>query len=398
MEKPKKTASRRCAKCGMILAAMIAIPLLPVAYLVWRFGTDSPVAYANIEQHFKYGSTGGERESGFPYLIWKALPVLCADKLPGKGYESLGMLYEQGRDLPVGVSRRRVTGLDRVFLNCAACHTSTVRDSPQSPPRLISGMPANTFNIMAFEKFFFACGADDKFTPDRVIAAVESQGARLDPIDRYVVYPLAVFLMQDRLRMLRSRFAFVGDQPAWGPGRVDTFNSAKVIFNFPMDKASPQELNGVADFPSIWNQRQRKAREMQLHWDGNNIKVEERNLSAAFGTGATPPTVDHAAIKRIEDWLLDFAPPGYPYAIDDNLAARGAAVYREYCASCHGASGKDFSSSKVGQVTPIEQVATDRGRLDSYTYELAVNQGTLYTGYEQYRFRNFRKTFGYAND
>jgi hypothetical protein len=47
-------------------------------------------------------------------------------------------------------------------------------------------------------------------------------------------------------------------------------------------------------------------------------------------------------------------------------------------------------------VTPIDVIATDRRRLDSYTTELAVNQSTLYAGYP-WRFRHFRKTFGYAN-
>ena len=31
---------------------------------------------------------------------------------------------------------------------------------------------------------------------------------------------------------------------------------------------------------------------MWLHWDGNNCSVDERNLSAGFGTGATPATID----------------------------------------------------------------------------------------------------------
>jgi hypothetical protein len=47
-------------------------------------------------------------------------------------------------------------------------------------------------------------------------------------------------------------------------------------------------------------------------------------------------------------------------------------------------------------VTAIEDIGTDRGRLDSYTYDLAVNQSTLYAGYP-HRFAHFRKTFGYAN-
>jgi mono/diheme cytochrome c family protein len=383
--------------CRRVVAVAIALVLVAGLYLANRFLMDEPVVYGDIAQHFKYGSTGGERESGFPYLVWKALPELCADKLPGKGYASLGLLFEGDRDLPVGVSKRHVTGIDRVFLNCAVCHASTVRDRPDATPRLVLGMPANNFNVMAFQKFFFECAASSRFTPEYVIAAIEGQGHELDVLDRYLVYPLAVYLMQDRIRMLAARFAFADRQVPWGPGRVDTFNFAKAIFNFPADKLAPAELAGVSDFPSIWLQRPRKAADMQLHWDGNNRKVEERNLSAAFGTGATPPTVDHRAIGRVEDWLLDLPPPAYPYPVDKAAADRGRTVYGEYCSDCHGRSGRDFSGAQVGKVTPIGRIGTDRGRLDSYTYELAVNQGQLYAGYEKYWFRNFRKTHGYAN-
>jgi hypothetical protein len=135
---------------------------------------------------------------------------------------------------------------------------------------------------------------------------------------------------------------------------------------------------------------------MQLHWDGNNTMVEERNKSAAFGTGTTPATIDLEAIGRLENWLLDLKAPAYPFSVDATLAARGAPIYREYCASCHGANGQDFSGVQVGKVTPLADIGTDRGRLDSYTYELAVNQATLYAGYP-WRFQHFRKTFGYAN-
>jgi cytochrome c peroxidase len=83
--------------------------------------------------------------------------------------------------------------------------------------------------------------------------------------------------------------------------------------------------------------------------------------------------------------------------VDKAAADRGRTVYGEYCSDCHGRSGRDFSGAHVGKVTPIGRIGTDRGRLDSYTYELAVNQGQLYAGYEKYWFRNFRKTHGYAN-
>ena len=63
---------------------------------------------------------------------------------------------------------------------------------------------------------------------------------------------------------------------------------------------------------------------MHLHWDGDNDSVDERNLSAALGAGVTPVTVDHAAIRRVRDWIWTLPPPAYPYPIDKTLAARGA--------------------------------------------------------------------------
>jgi hypothetical protein len=205
--------------------------------------------------------------------------------------------------------------------------------------------------------------------------------------------------MRDRVLALAGRFDWVFKQHEWGPGRVDTFNSAKVIFNFPMHQLDPKEFDAPADFPSIWRQRQRKEpKEMQLHWDGNNTTVEERNKSAAFGTGTTPPTIDIERIKRVEAWIMDAQPPAFSafFAIDRSLAAQGAPIYQKYCADCHGASGSDFSGKYVGTVEPLAKIGTDRRRLDSYTYTLAVNQATLYAGYP-WRFTHFQKTHGYAN-
>lgn len=396
---------------------LLALVLLPtgavVTYLAARFLPDEPVVYADPLEHFKYGSTGGERESGFPYWIWQVLPTVCAKYLPGQGYASLGMIFEPGKDLPIGVSKRRNMGIDRVFLNCAACHTSTVRTRPDAPPQIYTGMPAHRLDLMAFERFFFNCAADPKFSTEFIVPEIDRAAGKRSLIDRYLVYPVAIALMRERLLMLRGRFSFVDKQAPWGPGRVDTFNSAKVLFNFPMDRLPARELVGPSDFPSIWNQRAKRG--MQLHWDGNNSMTEERNKNAAFGTGTTPPTIDLAAIGRIESLLLDAKPPQYPLPIDAALAARGAPIYAEYCAACHGTNGQDFGfpakepecvkpgeddaklyGPQVGKITRIADIGTDRGRLDSFSPELAVNLSTLYAGYP-YRYCHFRKTWGYAN-
>ena len=397
---PAPPPPRWCCTAFAVMLALLIIALTFAVGLFVRFRIDEPVSYPDIDRHFKYGSTGGERNSGFPFWIWQVLPKVCAQHLPGDGYASLGMIYEPGRSLPVGVSMRRNLGLDRVFLNCAACHTGTVRDTPESEPVIYSGMPANTLNLMAFESFFFNCAADARFSADFLIPEIDAQAGRLGLLDRYLVYPVAIALMRERLLMLRERFKWTLTQPEWGPGRVDTFNSSKALFNFPSDRLAPHERIGVADFPSIWEQRKRKTRDdglpMQLHWDGNNPKSEERNKNAAFGTGTTPPTIDLVAIGRIEEWLLDVMPPKYPYPIDAELAEHGATVYGEYCAACHGVSGEDFGGELVGHVTPIDAIGTDRHRLDSFTPELAQNLGAVYAGYP-WRFTGFRKTFGYAN-
>jgi hypothetical protein len=144
---------------------------------------------------------------------------------------------------------------------------------------------------------------------------------------------------------------------------------------------------------------------------------EERNKNAAFGTGTTPPTIDLKAIGRIEQWLLTAEPPKFSQPIDAARAAHGAKIYGEYCADCHGVNGREFSPPNgdtardclksepddaqlyqphVGRITPIAEIGTDRHRLDSFSYNLAVQLGTVYAGYP-YRYCHYRKTFGYAN-
>ncbi len=382
------------SRCSRILLAVGIVVLVLAAYLAVRFGRDRPVDYRDAEQHFKYGSVGSEHEFGVPYWLWRVLPEMFPEKLPGKGYASLGFIYEPGHDLPVGVSKRRYRGFDMVWLNCAFCHTGSVRETPTSERRVVSGMPANTFDFRSFTRFFLEVGMDPRFTPERVLLEIDRIGGDLDWLDRAILRYYGIYYARERMLSLRGRLAFLDKQPDWGPGRVDTFNPLKAYFNFPMDKLPPRELIGTADFPSIWNVRPRDG--MQLHWDGNNTSLEERNKSAALGAGVTPPTFDRVRMKRVEDWLQDRKPPAYPFPVDASLAANGERVYREYCAACHGKSGQDFTGEYVGKVEPIEKIGTDRHRLDSYTLEVNANQNTLYAGYP-WRFTHFRKTDGYAN-
>jgi hypothetical protein len=156
---------------GLLLAALV---LLPVGYAAWRFLPNHPIpelpdrpnnkySQADLDElRFKYGSTGGEANLGIPLEIWQVTPLVCAETLQrivGKrmaadyparvrnysprprdvpdasrlalsreGYEAFGLIFENDAeerpmDVPIGVSKRRHLGFDRVFVNCA-CRSS----------------------------------------------------------------------------------------------------------------------------------------------------------------------------------------------------------------------------------------------------------------------------------
>ncbi|HVH03734.1 MAG TPA: hypothetical protein VM891_12455, partial [Amaricoccus sp.] len=341
-----------------------------------------------------------------------AMPLLFRDLLPegreDEGWAAFGFIYEGEADLPqelglrrpVGTSLRNHMGVDRIFLNCGGCHVGSVRSGDEAKPLVIAGMPSNTVDLSAFQGFLARAAVDERFSADRFLAEIDALGLELDAVNRLALRLVGVGMVRERLLAIVDRFDdFVGHEPTFGPGRFDTFNPAKALLDWDIAKLPKREWIGVVDFPAIFLQGAKEG--MQLHWDGNNTKVTERNRSAAFGTGATPPILDRESLGRMEAWIDTAEPPRFaevfPGQLDAGLAAEGAPVYARECAGCHGASGRDFSGDHVGKVTPIAAIGTDRARLDNYTHDLAVNQNVLYAGYGAERFQTFRKTHGYAN-
>jgi hypothetical protein len=393
----------------IVLGLLIVIALLVVVVLgivLWRVSDNSTPRYASVEEHFKYGSIGSEPASGMPYLIWKTLPSLYPDEFQGRqDYSAFGFLYEtdargRQRDLPIGVSRRKVQGVDVVWVNCAVCHTGTWRERADGSVRIVAAMPSNNLDFHRFVRMVLRAAADERLAPDTLFPAMRRAGARLDIIDRVIWRTVVLPRFREGLVRTRGRLQPLLDiQPPWGLGRVDTFNPYKLIqFGVKAEELPAAERVGSADLPAVFNQRPREG--MNLHWDGNNASLQERNLSAAIGAGVTPKTVDHAAIKRVADWLMDLKAPPTPHRPDRAAVMRGQAVYRTACASCHGWQGENeyvFVGDRLGQVEPIANIGTDRGRLDSYSEWFRQRQlAELFVG-TPYHFRHFKKTDGYAN-
>jgi processive rubber oxygenase RoxA-like protein len=393
-------------------ALVIVLSVAGGTYFAWRLSRDRAESFADPAAQFKYGSTGGDRNFGLPYVMWEAMPHLFADLMPegraDEGWAAFGFLYEDRSELPegmrhrrpVGTSLRNHMGIDRIFLNCAGCHAGSVRTGEDAAPVIVPGMPSNTVDLSAFQGFLARAAVDERFTADRFLAEIDHLGLELDLVNRLALKFVGVGIVRERLLTIVDRFDdFVQHEPSFGPGRFDTFNPAKALLNWDFEQLPERERVGVVDFPAVFLQAPKQG--MQLHWDGNNTKFSERNRSAAFGTGATPPILDRASLKRMEDWLETAEPPRFadvfPGQFDAALAAAGAPVYARECAGCHGASGRDFTGAYVGKVTTIAEIGTDRARLDNYTRDLAVNQNALYADWGSERFQTFRKTDGYAN-
>lgn len=406
----------------------------------WTIFATVPVDYVSQENHFKYGSIGSDTTNGIPFVIWKVLPEMFPEYLPDQaayraipenerdyldGYAQFGFLVEDGHDTPIGFSKRR-DQIMRVGMNCAVCHVSTLRVDEEMDPiqvygnkpeyltkkeqrMIVLGMPANTVNLQLYFQFLFDCAADSKFTDQNILAFIrKQQGLNWK---EWAFYSIAAKEFRESLLTRRQQLDYLRSEgfPEFGPGRVDTFTPYKRInFGFAYD-----DTIGTSDFPSIWNQRPRVG--LQLHWDGNNKSVFERNLSASIGAGATPVSVDMPRMLRVAKWTGSPDPhdeingqvpdnpsvepaagemqiPKFPYKINESLAyGLGKAIYRQHCYSCH-----DWDGEEIGKVVAIDRIETDRHRLDSYTVELAANQNTLGAGH-WWRFTNFRKTHGYAN-
>ena len=365
--------------------AVCVVLVAIVGYILWDhlLRTEPDISYPSVEEHFKHGAIGLGPGSQVPYWIWKVMPEVFADRLPGPGgWASLGLIYEPGQDLPVGFSKRHL-GYDAVEANCALCHTGEFRRTPTSQPELILGGPAHSLDLEGFQRFLYGCAADPRFTGDVLVPAIE----KIHPmsfVESQIYRNLIIPVMKQGLLEQKAGYSWQESRPTQGRGRTDTFNPTKFnVFHMPDDGTI-----GTVDLPQVWNQRPRVG--LNLHWDGNNNNINERNYAAAMAIGATPKSVIIPSFKRVTDFLLDLKPPAWPFELDKSAAARGKGIYDQQCAECH-----EFGKPKNGQVEPIEQIGTDRHRLDSFSASLVEKFHSI--NKPPFVFDAYHKTNGYAN-
>ena len=375
-------------KLGRIITAIVVIVIFLVGivgYLGWyNFLREVPTYYESPEEHFKYGSIGTENAEGVPYWIWLVLPRLFPEKLPGPGgYTSLGLTWEEGKETPIGISKK-IIGFPRQGITCAVCHTATYRKTPKDKPVIIPTGPSSKFDSQSYVRFLLTCANDPRFTADYILPEIE-YNHHLSWLDKLLYRYAIIPITKKTLLKQQQTWTWMDSRPNWGPGRIDPFNPVKFrTLGLPLD-----DTIGNSDMMPLWNEKQHEG--FALHWDGLETSLTETVREGAINDGATKKSIDIEALNRVEEFIKEFPPPTYPFAIDQALADRGSKIFDNDCASCHA-----FGGERTGTVIPVDEVGTDRHRLDMWTQEAADAYNEFAEGYE-WDFDNLRKTDGYVN-
>ena len=378
------TAKKPKSRWRHILLSL-AVILVGLATTAWyAFFRIVPVYYASPEEHFKYGSIGVEVPAGIPYWIWVVLPRMFSDKLPGPGgYVALGVSWEEGQELPIGFTKMTV-GFPRVGVNCAGCHTTSVRTTPKDAPAFYFGGPTSRFRPQDYVRFLFACAHDPRFNPDDMMAEIDFY-VKLSLIDRllyrYIIIPQT---KKQLLKTEKEEYYWMAERPDWGPGRTDMDP-----FKLEVLRLADDHTVGNTDMMPIWNERAREG--LLHHSDGLNTTLTESVRSAALAAGAVKTSIDIRSLDRVQAWLMDLAPPKYPYAVDATMAARGRLLFEADCAECHA-----FGARRTGTVIPFEELGTDPHRFRHWPQSAADAFNHYAQGYP-WAFHHFRSSNGYLS-
>ena len=362
-------------------------------FFAWySFFRAEPDPYADAEplEHFLYASMGTEGTEGIPYWIWVVLPTAFEEYLPAPGgYASLGFSWEEGREMPMGLSKLHI-GFDRVGQNCSICHVTQVRLTPDQPkPDFYPTGPSHQFRAVEYLDFLMAAARDERFNADVLMPAIDAV-TDLSWRERFVYRYLLIPLTRDGLLDRYEITAWQRERPPAGPGRMDPFNPMKFqTFGIAEDNST-----GIVDIPSIWNQAARAGG--ALHWDGLSHDLNEVAISSAIGSGAVDQYLNTDYLQKVTEFLTASRAPAYPLEIDNALAATGGVLFDAECSVCHAPG-----AARIGSVIPTAEVGTDPERTWAWTEDEVAAWKELAARYQreydaEWNLDTFAKYDGYV--
>ncbi|MDE3155891.1 MAG: hypothetical protein KGN76_12355 [Acidobacteriota bacterium] len=265
--------------------------------------------------------------------------------------------------LPVGFARRYDNTVHDyvVDLTCAACHTGQLdvtRNGRTTALRIDGGQSMAAITDMTAGSFQVDLGA--------AMAATLVNPLKFRRFAHAVLRTDASwsneFTLWRQLASVSGRLLAVArgsSNPHWSPtqegyGRTDALGRINnVVFGDHLSPSNYHVADAPVSFPYLWNI-------WKFNWVQYNASVSQpmaRNVGEAMGTGATfrlvddygrpipaadryQTSIDFENLQRIESTLQTLQPPRWPEdllgPIDQAKAARGKALFDQYCVGCHG--------------------------------------------------------------
>ena len=355
------------------LAALMLAPLsaTPQSF-TWLSGSGG---FSEASRDRFYSQDQGSRM--IPYAWLKALkrsdgqPFL-ADSLARYGYLANP---KRSDGLPVGFTTLEATGPAMVGMTCAACHVRQIEVAGKS--YRIDGGPA----IADFQSLIVDLDAAVAATADdpAKFAAFAAEVRAIDPsTDPSRLAGLVADWRASLHAIVSASISGVANHAAWGFGRLDAIS---MIFNrvTGLDIGAPdrivpgnmQAAGAPTRYPFLWN----AATEDKTQWPGFAPNgplgpALARNVGEVFGVFArfdpqsryfavqayNPSSVNFDGMHWLEDAAASIPAPKWPGPINQPKLDRGAAIFADRCASCHGSKP---GNPIVQRKTPVQDVCTD---------------------------------------
>ncbi len=120
------------------------------------------------------------------------------------------------------------------------------------------------------------------------------------------------------------------------------------------------------DPPAWWLLKKKKT---MYHTGGADTR-STRAIMQFMMSPLNPASAFHKAesdFRDIREYLLSLEPPKYPLPIDQPLASKGEALFKDNCARCHGTYGENWTYPN--KVIALKDIGTDPRRFEGITHK-----------------------------
>jgi mono/diheme cytochrome c family protein len=288
------------------------------------------------------------------------------------------------KDLPVGYARGTVQRtlpditLDIASTNCSMCHLGREWDGAGHPTRSVWwGIPNHSIDFDGLIAAVTSAALDPRATDEALIDAMRRRFPKMseDEVTTYRKYILPAF--KKAIREAKERWGSLHPWHFGGPGFSHGAALLRDALTDDKAKLRPSDFPQAAvKIPNLYGVTQKQWLLIDGSYEARPDSRRGRFVDhligflPVFGSSIERSIEQAPRLHKVVAFLSSLEPPPFPGPIDAEMAARGAAVYRERCASCHGDRGARGGYHYPNQRIPVAQIGTDPTRAFAFSSEL----------------------------